>query len=150
MKSKMVDIIEIKQRVAATEEKLKSANAKGEQHSKRLVSLLQSVEANLLRNQNEIKALRADRAAAEDEIQQLKNMLQATLSLTETSSESRPSLPDRDLRSLFNRLNEIVANANRDFDEHFGEPETPAPDDRKPTAKPKKKPRGKGLRRIFS
>ena len=50
MKSKMVDIIEIKQRVAATEEKLKSANAKGKQHSKRLVSLLQAVEANHLRN----------------------------------------------------------------------------------------------------
>jgi predicted nucleic acid-binding Zn-ribbon protein len=146
----MVDIIEMKQRVAATEEKLKSANAKGEQHSKRLVNLLQAVETNLLQNQNEIKALRAERAAAEDEIQQLKNMLQATLNLTETSSESRPSLPDRDLQGLFKRLNEIVANANRDFDELSGEPETPAPDDRIRTAKPKKKPRGKGLRKIFS
>jgi len=146
----MVDIIEMKQRVAATEEKLKAANAKGEQHSQRLVNLLQAVETNLLRNQNEITALRAERAAAEDEIQQLKNMLQATLSLTETSSKSRPSLPERDLQILFNRLNEIVANTNRDFEELLGEPETPAPGSPKRAAKPKKKPRGKGLRKIFS
>ena len=114
------------------------------------MSLLQAVETNLLRNHNEIKSLRTERAAAEDEIQQLKNMLQATLSLSETSTESRPSLPDRDLQSLFNRLNGIVANTNRDFEELFGEPETPAPGSPKRAAKPKKKPRGKGLRKIFS
>ena len=146
----MVDIIEIKQRVAATEEKLKAANAQGEQHSQRLVSLLQAVEANLTRNQNEIKGLREEQAAAKDEIQQLRNMLQVTLTLTETSSESRPSLPQRELEGLFKRLDKVVANANRDFDKVSGELETQAPDAAEPALKQKKKSRAKGLRKIFS
>jgi septation ring formation regulator EzrA len=147
---KMVDIIEIKQRVAATEEKLKAANAKGEQHSQRLLSLLQAVEANLTRNQNEIRALREEQATAKDEIQQLRNMLQVTLTLTETSSESRPSLPQRELEGLFKRLDKVVANANRDFGEVSGESETQAPGAAEPAPKEKKKSRGKGLRKIFS
>ncbi len=142
----MVDIIEMKQRVAATEEKLKAANAKGEQHGQRLLSLLQAVETNLARNQNEIRALREEQATANDEIQQLRNMLQVTLTLTETSSASRPSLPHRDLEGLFKRLDEVVANANRDFDEVSGEPETPAPGAAEPALKQKKKSRGRGLR----
>ena len=150
----MVDIIEIKQRVAATEEKLKAANAQGEQHSQRLVSLLQAVEANLTRNQNEIRALREEQAAAKDEIQQLRNMLQVTLTLTETSGESRPSLPQRELEGLFKRLDKVVANANRDFDkvsgEVSGESETQAPGAAEPAPKEKKKSRAKGLRKIFS
>ncbi len=146
----MVDIIEMKQRVAATEEKLKAANAKGEQHGQRLLSLLQALETNLARNQNESRALREEQAAAKDEIQQLRNMLQVTLTLTETSSESRPSLPHRDLEGLFKRLDEVVANANRDFDEVFGESETQAPGAAEPALKQKKKARGKGLRKIFS
>ena len=154
MNLKMVDIIEIKQRVAATEEKLKAANAKGEQHSQRLLSLLQAVEANLTRNQNEIRALREEQAAAKDEIQQLRNMLQVTLTLTETSSESRPSLPQRELEGLFKRLDKVVANANRDFGEVSGEvsgeSETQAPGAAEPAPKEKKKSRGKGLRKIFS
>ena len=151
MNLKMVDIIEIKQRVAATEEKLKAANAQGEQHSKRLLSLLQAVESNLSRNQNEIRALREEQAAAKDEIQQLRNMLQVTLSLTETSSESRPGLTHRELEGLFKRLDEVVANANRDFDEVFGESETQTPGVAEPAPKQKKiKPRGKGLRKFFS
>ncbi len=154
MNLKMVDIIEIKQRVAATEEKLKAANAQGEQHSQRLVSLLQAVEANLTRNQNEIRALREEQAAAKDEIQQLRNMLQVTLTLTETSGESRPSLPQRELEGLFKRLDKVVANANRDFGEVSGEvsgeSETQAPGAAEPAPKEKKKSRGKGLRKIFS
>jgi septation ring formation regulator EzrA len=146
----MVDIIEIKQRVAATEEKLKAANAQGEQHSQRLLSLLQAVESNLSRNQNEIKALREEQSAAKDEIQQLRNMLQVTLTLTETSSESRPGLPHRELEDLLKRLGEVVANANRDFDEVFGESEARAPGAAEPAPKQKKKPRGKGLRKIFT
>ena len=150
----MVDIIEIKQRVAATEEKLKAANAQGEQHSQRLVSLLQAVEANLTRNQNEIKGLREEQAAAKDEIQQLRNMLQVTLTLTETSSESRRSLPQREVEGLFKRLDKVVANANGDFDEVSGKvsgsSETQAPDAAEPAPKEKKKSRAKGLRKIFS
>jgi chromosome segregation ATPase len=142
----MVAIIEMKQRVAATEEKLKAANAKGEQHGQRLLSLLQAVETNLARNQNEIRALREEQAVAKDEIQQLRNMLQVTLTLTETSSESRRSLPHRDLEGLFKRLDEVVANANRVFDEVSGEPETPAPGAAEPALKQKKKSRGRGLR----
>ncbi len=150
MNLKMVDIIEIKQRVAATEEKLKAANAQGEQQSQRLLSLLQAVESNLSRNQNEIRALREKQAAAKDEIQQLRNMLQVTLTLTETSNESRPGLSHRELEGLFKRLDEVVANANRDFDEVFGESETQAPGAAEPALKQKKKARGKGLRKIFS
>ncbi len=154
MNLKMVDIIEIKQRVAATEEKLKAANAQGEQHSQRLLSLLQAVEANLTRNQNEIRALREEQAAAKDEIQQLRNMLQVTLTLTETSGESRPSLPQRELEGLFKRLDKVVANANRDFGEVsgevFGESETQAPGAAEPAPKEEKKSRAKGLRKIFS
>ncbi len=161
MKSNMVDIIEMKQRVAATEKKLKAATAEGELRGQRLLSLLQAVESNLSRNQNEIRTLREEQSAAKDEIQQLRNLLQATLTLTDTSSESRPSLPNVELESLFKRLNEIVANANRNFNELAGEMETqtpgpaiadeqvdlPAP---KQQPKQKKKSRGKGLRKIFS
>lgn len=146
----MVDIIEMKQRVAATEEKLKAASAQGEQHSQRLLSLLQAVETNLTHNQNEIRALREEQAAARDEIQQLRNMLQVTLTLTETSSDNRPSLPNRELESMFKRLDEIVANANREFDELFGDSESQAPSAQEQQPKPKRKPRGKGLRKIFS
>ncbi len=161
MKSNMVDIIEMKQRVAATEKKLKAANAEGEQRGQRLLSLLQAVENSLSRNQNEIRTLREEQSTAKDEIQQLRNLLQVTLTLTDTSSKSRPSLPNGELESLFKRLNEIVANANRNFNELAGEMETPAPgpaiaDERvdppapKQQPKQKKKSRGKGLRKIFS
>ncbi len=149
MNLKMVDIIEIKQRVAATEEKLKAANAQGEQQSQRLLSLLQAVESNLSRNQNEIRALREEQAAAKDEIQQLRNMLQVTLTLTEASSESRPGLSHRELEDLFKRLDEVVANANRNLDEVFGDSETQAPGAAEPALKQKKKSRGRGLRKIF-
>ena len=160
MKSNMVDIIEMKQRVAATEKKLKAANAEGELRGQRLLSLLQAVESNLSRNQNEIRTLREKQSAAKDEIQELRNLLQVTLTLTDTSSESRPSLPNGELESLFERLNEMVANANRSVNELSGETETqtpgPANADQqvdlptpKQQSKQKKKSRGKGLRKIF-
>ena len=50
-----------------------------------------------------------------------------TLTLTDTSSESRPSLPNGELENLFKRLNEMVANANRSVNELAGETETQTP-----------------------
>lgn len=146
----MVDILEMKQRVAATEEKIKAANEKGEQQSKRLLDLLQAVEANLSRKQSEIMALRAEQAVAKDEIEQLRDMLHATLSLAEISEDSRPSLPNRDLESLLTRLNQIVETAGRDFDELFVPSVTLASEAPKTVDQPKKKRRGKGFKKIFS
>lgn len=146
----MVDILEMKQRVAATEEKIKAANEKGERQSKRLLDLLKAVEANLSRKQSEITALRAEQAVAKDEIERLRDMLHATLSLAEDSEASRPSLPNRDLESLLTRLNQIVETAGRDFDELFVPSVAAASDDPKPVDQPKKKRRGKGFKKIFS
>ena len=148
--SRMVNIVEMKQRVAATEEKIKAAHAQGEQQSKRLLDLLQAVETNLARNRDEIRALRAEHAAAKDEIEQLRNMLHATLSLTEIVEQTRPSLPNRDLEGLLKRLDEIVETAGRDFDELFGQVEPPEPGDPNPVVQPKKKRRSKGFKKIFS
>lgn len=147
---RMVDILEMKQRVAATEEKIKAANEKGEEQSKRLLDLLQAVEANLSRKQNEIKTLRAEQIAAKDEIEQLRAMLDTSLGLAETSQETRPSLPKRDLMNLLKRLDEIVQTANRDFVEPNGDSKILVLDDPKPPAKRKKRSRGKGFKRIFS
>ncbi len=152
----MVDIVEMKQRVAATEEKIKAAHEKGERQGQRLLELLQAVESNLLRNQSEISALRSEQAAAKDEIAQLRDLLQATLSLTDSVEQTRPSLPNRDLEGLLARLDRVVEAAGRDHDELFGPSETPPADesgpraDAEPAAAPKKKPRRKGFKKIFS
>ena len=108
----MVDIIDMKQRVAATEAKLKAANAEGEKRSRRLLRLLDAVEQNFSRNQQEIRALREQQAAAAGEIQQLRNLLQVMLTLAEASKASRPSLPHSDLQQLIKRLNEMAAAAD--------------------------------------
>jgi outer membrane protein TolC len=154
----MVDIIEMKQRVAATEEKIKAANAQGVQQNERLLHLLQAVETNLLRNQSEIQTLKAERAAAKDEIETLKNMLRATLSLAETNAEARPSLPRRDLDSLLARLGELVDTAHRDQNKTVKtvkksaekKPEAPTGEGDKPAAKPKKRTRSRVLSKLLS
>lgn len=146
----MVDIIQMKQRVAATQEKIKAANELGEQQSKRLLDLLRAVETNLLSKQEEIDTLRAQQATDKDEIEQLRSLLQASLDLAEDSGQSRPSLPNREMDTLFRRLDEIVASANRDLGHSYGPLAAPVVDPPEPGVKAKKKARGRGLKKIFS
>lgn len=135
----MVDFIEVRQRVAATEEKLKAANALGRHHDARLTRLLQSIEANLTRTKTELASLRQDRAAAQEEIRELKSLLQKTLAVTESSAEAPTGLSARDLDVLLTRLGSVVANANRELESlraPTGAPAAPAADEVRPEAEP--------------
>jgi hypothetical protein len=157
----MADIVDMKQRVAATEAKLKAANAEGEKRSRRLLELLDSVEQNFSLNQREILALREEQAAAAEEIQQLRNLLQVMLTLAETSKASRPSLPHSELENLIKRLNQMVAAADPSPDEAACETEHRLPEraDAVEQSEPpgdkdqshqRKKSRGKKLSKILT
>ena len=124
----MVDFIEVRQRVAATEAKLKAASALGRHHDPRLTRMLQSIEANLARTKNEIATLRRDQAAAQDEIWQLRSLLDRALAVTESSGAARRGLTNRDLDDLLTRLAAVVANANRGLESLREDPEVPASD----------------------
>lgn len=157
----MVDIIDMKQRVAATKAKLKAANAEGEKRGERLLRLLDAVEQIVARNEQDIRALRQQQAAAAEEIQQLRNLLQVMLTLAESSKASRPSLPHGELESLIERLNEIVAAAAPSAGESARETEAedpsgeeadgPAePAGEEEVAKAGKKSRGKKFTKILT
>lgn len=154
----MVDIIDMKQRVAATKAKLKAANAEGEKRGERLLRLLDAVEQIVARNEQDIRALRQQQAAAAEEIQQLRNLLQVMLTLAESSKASRPSLPHGELESLIERLNEIVAAAAPSAGESARETEAEDPSKEeaagpageKEAAKAGKKSRGKKFTKILT
>ncbi len=157
----MADIVDMKQRVAATEAKLKAANAEGEKRSRRLLQLLDAVEQNFSLNQREIRALREEQAAAAEEIQQLRNLLQVMLTLAETSKASRPSLPHSELENLIERLNQMVAAADSNPDaaaceadqrspREAEEDEPAEPPGDKDRSKQKTKSRGKKLSKILT
>ncbi len=157
----MADIVDMKQRVAATEAKLKAANAEGEKRSRRLLQLLDAVEQNFSLNQREIRALRQERAAAAEEILELRNLLQEMLTLAETSKASRPSLPHGELENLIERLSQMAAAANSNPDAAAGEADQRSPGEAegdeqaeppgdKDHSKQRTKSRGKNLSKILT
>lgn len=162
----MLDITEMKRRVAATEAKLKAASADGEARSQRLLDLLETVETNFSRKQQEIDSLKEQQAAAAEEVQQLRNLLQVTLTMAETSKIDGTGLSSGELESLIGRLSQvaesapdaaiaaIAAEAPAPAEEPQPAPAGPAvkigpPALREPAAgKPER--RGKGLGRVFT
>ena len=107
----MLDISEMKRRVAATEAKLKAASADGEVRSQRLLDLLETVETNFSRKQQEIDSLREQQAATADEVQQLRSLLQVTLTMAETSKIDGTGLSHGELESLIGRLSQVAETA---------------------------------------
>ena len=75
----MIELAELRQRVKAAGERLGEAAEEDRKRSERLSRLLGVVEEGFARSQQEIKKSNEDLARANDEIQQLRTMLQTPL-----------------------------------------------------------------------
>jgi hypothetical protein len=113
----MVDVIDMKHRVAAAKARLTTADAGNQDRDQRLLSLLEAVEKTYRRMQRENRALRMAEAAARVETQQLRKLLRDVLSLAESERAIAPGLAQDDLERLIERLDEIAAAAARTTDE---------------------------------
>jgi predicted nuclease with TOPRIM domain len=73
--AKVIDIADMKQRVATTEAKLSAAAQEGRKRNERLLDLLDAVEKNLAHKQRQISLLEEEQGRALEEVQQLRNLL---------------------------------------------------------------------------
>ncbi len=109
----MVDVIEMKHRVAAIKARLMPVGAGQQNRNQKLLSLLEAVELNYVRMQRENIALRLAESAARSEVRQLRKLLREVLSLAESERAVTPGLAPDDLDDLIARLDEIAAAAAR-------------------------------------
>lgn len=109
----MVDVIEMKDRVAAIKARLMPAGAGDQDRNQRLLILLEAVERKYVRMQRENLALRLAEATARAEMRQLRKLLRDVLSLAESEHAIAPGLAQDDLEDLIARLDEIAAAAAR-------------------------------------
>lgn len=114
-KPAMVDVIDMKHRVAAAKARL--ADAGKQDRDQKLLSLLEALERKYLRMERENRALRMAEAAARVETRQLRKLLRDMLSLAESERAIAPGLAQDDLEHLIERLDEIAAAAARSSDE---------------------------------
>jgi sugar-specific transcriptional regulator TrmB len=115
----MVDVIDMKHRVAAAKARL--ADAGKQDRDQKLLSLLEALERKYLRMERENRALRMAESAARVETRQLRKLLRDMLSLAESERAIAPGLAQDDLEHLIERLDEIAAAAARSSDEPIRE-----------------------------
>ena len=105
----MTDLAELRQRVKLVGEHSISTAEEDRKRSERLSRLLGVVEESFARSQQEIKRSNEDLACANDEIQQLRTMLQTLLAEVEDTGASGTSGAMRDLEDQANRLVESAS-----------------------------------------
>ncbi len=105
----MTDLAELRQRVKSVGEHVMGTAEEDRKRSERLSRLLGVVEESLARSQQEIKRSNEDLACANDEIQQLRTMLQTLLAEVEDTGASGTSGAMRDLEDQANRLVESAS-----------------------------------------
>jgi uncharacterized protein (DUF885 family) len=125
-----INIVDMKQRVAATEAILSTAAQEGQQRNAQMVDFLERVEKNIECKQQQISDLEEEQNRSRDEIQLLRNMLHDMLSMAEKTLERGPRLATDDLEQLIGRLDAITPVMNQDAEESAGgdcakEPDAP-------------------------
>ncbi len=125
-----LNIVDMKQRVAATEAILSTAAQEGQQREARLLNFLETVEQNLVQNQQQISYLEEEQSRSLDEIQLLSNMLHDVLARAEKTLERGARLGSDDLEQLIGRLDAITPMMNQDAEKGAGgdcakEPDAP-------------------------
>jgi septation ring formation regulator EzrA len=105
----MVDIIDMKHRVAAAKARFRASSTGEEDRGRKLLHLLEALERKFSRLREENQALREAEANARDETRQLRNLLQDVLNLAEANTSNRPGLPQDQLEQLIASLNQIAA-----------------------------------------
>jgi len=111
------DIVDMKERVAATEAILSAAAQEGHQRNTRLLTFLENVENNLVQKQQQITDLEEAQNRSREEIERLSDMLDNVLSLAETSLERSPSPVPGNLEQLIDRLSAITSTMDPDASE---------------------------------
>ena len=117
--TKAIDIAEMKQRVTATEAKLSATAQEGQNCNMRLLNLLDMVEKNLARKQQQISRLEEEHGRALEEILHLRNLLHIMLSMAENTHQRKPHLPLENLDQLFDRLGAIASAMKQDGNENW-------------------------------
>ena len=119
------DIVDMKERVAATEAILSAAAQEGHQRNTRLLTFLENVENNLVQKQQQITDLEEAQNRSREEIERLSDMLDNVLSLAETSLERSPSPVPGNLEQLIDRLSAITSTMDPDASEASDAPDAP-------------------------
>lgn len=110
---KVINFTEIKRRVVAAEASLRVSRAEGRRRSERLAGLLETVEENIARSQDEIEGLREERARADEEVRELKSLLKALLTLVDDVEARGPRVPMGEVAEMIKRLRETVSLIHR-------------------------------------
>ena len=85
--TKVINIADMKQRVAETEANLSTAALDGRKRNARLFDLLDAVEKNLAHKQRQISLLKEEQGRALEEVQQLRNLLHVMLTIAENARQ---------------------------------------------------------------
>lgn len=112
--AKLVDMADMKHRVAATEALLAAAAQDGQERNARLVDFLERVEKNLVRKQEQIDHLEQEKSRSQEEIELLRTLLSDMLTMAETSLEHGSRVKADDLEQVIDRLGTIAAQTNQD------------------------------------
>ena len=105
----MTDLAELRQRVESAGARFRGTAEEDRKRSEQLSRLLGGVEESFARSQQEIKRSNEGLACANDEIQQLRTMLQTLLAEVEDTGASGTSGAKRDLEDQANRLVEAAS-----------------------------------------
>ena len=116
----LVDMADMKQRVATTEEMLTAAAQDGQERNARLVDFLERVEKNLVQKQERIDHLEQEKSRSQEEIELLRTLLNDMLTMAETSLEHGSRVKADDLEQVIDRLGTIESQTNQDGDERAG------------------------------
>lgn len=112
----VVDMVEMKHRVAATEAMLSAAAQDEKERNARLLNFLERVEQNLMEKQEQIDRLEKEQNRVLEENRLLRTLLQDMLNMAETSFELSTGAPSKDLDRLIDRLGTIAADVELDGD----------------------------------
>ncbi len=105
----MTDLAELRQRVKSVGEHFVDTAEEDRKRSERVSRLLGVVKESFARSQQEIKRSNEDLACANDEVQQLRTMVQALLAESEDTGARGTSGEMRDLEDQANRLLEAAS-----------------------------------------
>lgn len=116
----LVDMADMKHRVAATEAMLSAAAQDGRERDARLLDFLERVENNLVQKQEQIDHLEKEQTRSQEENQLLKSLLHDMLTMAESTLERGSRVEAGDLEQLIDRLGTIASTAKQDAEESAG------------------------------
>lgn len=124
----VVDMADMKHRVAATEAMLSAAAQDGRERDARLLDFLERVEKNLVQKQEQIDRLEKEQSRSLEENRLLRTLLHDMLTMAETTLERGSRVAAEDLQQLIDRLGNMASLAKQDAEEGAGEASAKDPD----------------------